>query len=730
MRMAIHTFTDSFMKHHLIAWLKAPASFWLNLPLYLFIGATLYFAVSAPLSAPAQWIFASGLIIFSIVLYSTKGRLATIALILICTLFTLRYFYWRITSTVDLSLSWDLIVIVALLVAEAQGLILGLLNSGLMIWPLQRPATPLPADQDLWPTIDVFIPSYNEPLDVVRPTLIAAQNMLWPAHKLNVYLLDDSRREEFRDLCTELGVGYLSRDNNKHAKAGNINAALNVTQSELVTIFDADFRPTRNFLLETVGGFLRDEKLFLVQTPHHFFFPDPFDRNLDVHRKVPQEGDIFHGAIQDGKDLWNAAFFCGSSAVLCRKALEEIGGVAVETITEDAHTSQKLHRRGWRSAYLNRRLSAGYSTETLADLLQQRMRWAQGTIQMLRCEGLWQRGMSAVQNLSYIAGYLFYLSALPRLIFFITPIAFLFFDLQAIHAPAAMIFAYAVPYLLMTQIITSRLYGQYRHTFWGDVYETVMSWHILKPTLSTLFGPKNGTFKVTPKGQLLDQGFYDLTIARPFLILLTIAWIANGVGIWRLAFVSSEWVGAIFFNMFWNLYNTLILSVAVAAAWEQPQRRASPRIAAMDLPATLHIHEHSIPVCVEDASLHGMRVTVPTEFSFVTINKGDTLILNINDMDTPACNGIAIPEETPITVRVVNYANNVLALSFVSLALPQERWLNWHLFGRADAWNNPGYHPDSFFKSLLTLLRIVKNFYGGLGRNGCKLFWRKLHGRA
>ena len=718
------------MKHHLIVWLKAPAALWLNLPLYLFIGATLYFAVSAPLSAPAQWIFSSGLIIFSIVLYSTKGRLATIALILICTLFTLRYFYWRITSTVDLSLSWDLIVIVALLVAEVQGLILGLLNSGLMIWPLQRPATPLPADQDLWPTIDVFIPSYNEPLGVVRPTLIAAQNMLWPAHKLNVYLLDDSRREAFRDLCTELGVGYLSRDNNKHAKAGNINAALNVTQSELVTIFDADFRPTRNFLLETVGGFLRDEKLFLVQTPHHFFFPDPFDRNLDVHRKVPQEGDIFHGAIQDGKDLWNAAFFCGSSAVLRRKALEEISGVAVETITEDAHTSQKLHRRGWRSAYLNRRLSAGYSTETLADLLQQRMRWAQGTIQMLRCEGLWQRGMSAVQNLSYIAGYLFYLSALPRLIFFITPIAFLFFDLQAIHAPAAMIFAYAVPYLLMTQIITSRLYGQYRHTFWGDVYETVMSWHILKPTLSTLFGPKNGTFKVTPKGQLLDQGFYDLTIARPFLILLTIAWIANGVGIWRLAFGSSEWVGAIFFNMFWNLYNTLILSVAVATAWEQPQRRATPRIAAMDLPATLHIHEHSIPVCVEDASLHGMRVTVPTEFSFVTINKGDTLILNINDMDAPACNGIAIPEEIPITIRVVNYANNVLALSFVSLALPQERWLNWHLFGRADAWNNPGYHPDSFFKSLLTLLRIVKNFYGDLGRNGCKLFWRKLHDRA
>ncbi len=727
MRTTLLAYTHSFLKYHLVAWLKAPASLWLNLPVYLFIVTTLYFAVSAPLSTSAQWMFASGLIVFSILLYSTTGRLATIALILIGTVLTLRYFYWRVTNTVDLSPDWDLIVVVGLLIAEAQGIAVGLLNSGLMTWPLQRPATPLPDDQTAWPTIDVFIPSYNEPLDVVRPTLIAAQNMLWPAHKLNIYLLDDSRREDFRDLCMELGVGYFSRDHNQHAKAGNINAALNVTSSELIALFDADFRPTRNFLLETVGGFLRDERLFLVQTPHHFFFPDPFDRNLNIHRKVPQEGDIFHGAIQDGKDLWNAAFFCGSSAVLRRQALEEIGGVAIETITEDAHTSQKLHRRGWRSAYLNRRLSAGYSTETLADLLQQRIRWAQGTIQMLRCEGLWQKGMSAAQNLSYIAGYLFYLSALPRLVFFITPITFLVFDLQAIHAPAAMILAYALPYLLMTQIITSRLYGQYRHTFWGDVYETVTSWYILKPTLVTLFGPKRGTFKVTPKGQLLDQGFYDLAIARPFLIFLSIAWIANGIAIWRLVFGSDEWISAILLNMFWNLYNILILSVAVATAWERPQRRASPRITELHLPATLCIHNQLVPVRMEDASLHGMRISIPEKFQFAHVQEGDILTLNIHDAEALAFTGIATPEQIPIEVHVVNCTGNIVTVSFVSLTLPQERWLNWHLFGRVDAWNNPGYHPDSFFKSMLTLLRIVKNFYGDLWHKLQETCRKKLH---
>ena len=60
--------------------------------------------------------------------------------------------------------------------------------------------------------------------------------------------------------------------------------------------------------------FLRDPKCALVQTPHHFFSPDPFERNLGTFREIPNEGNLFYGLVQSGNDLWNATFFCGSCA--------------------------------------------------------------------------------------------------------------------------------------------------------------------------------------------------------------------------------------------------------------------------------------------------------------------------------------------------------------------------------------------------------------------------------
>ena len=109
-----------------------------------------------------------------------------------------------------------------------------------------------------------------------------------------------------------------------------------------------------------MGWFLGDPKLALVQTPHHFFSPDPFERNLSNFRKVPNEGGLFYGLIQNGNDLWNGTFFCGSCAIIRRGPLEEIGGVAVETVTEDAHTSLRLHRLGYNSAYYARRWRPGW----------------------------------------------------------------------------------------------------------------------------------------------------------------------------------------------------------------------------------------------------------------------------------------------------------------------------------------------------------------------------------
>ena len=146
-------------------------------------------------------------------------------------------------------------------------------------------------------------------------------------------------REGFRDFCEEAGVGYIVRKEHNHAKAGNINHALTKMNSPLVTIFDCDHVPTRSFLQVTVGWFLAEKKLAMLQTPHYFYSPDPFERNLLQYKTIPNEGELFYGVIQDGNDLWNATFFCGSCAVIRREALNAVGGIATETVTEDAHTS-------------------------------------------------------------------------------------------------------------------------------------------------------------------------------------------------------------------------------------------------------------------------------------------------------------------------------------------------------------------------------------------------------
>jgi cellulose synthase (UDP-forming) len=310
---------------------------------------------------------------------ASRSAMVTIALMVLSLFSTVRYAWWRIGAVVaffhDPSNKWDWIdatCITVLLSAETYAFVILFLGFIQTIWPLKRPIVPLPEDSEDWPRVDLLIPTYNEPLNIVRSTALAAMNVDWPAEKLNIYILDDGRRDAFREFAEEAGVGYITRDNNRHAKAGNINQALEKLDAPYVAIFDCDHLPTRSFLQVTMGWFLREEKLAMVQTPHHFYSADPFERNLKQFRMIPNEGELFYGVVQDGNDFWNATFFCGSCAVLRRTALDEIGGIAVETVTEDAHTSLRMQMRGWNTAYINIPQAAGLATERLSGHIQQR----------------------------------------------------------------------------------------------------------------------------------------------------------------------------------------------------------------------------------------------------------------------------------------------------------------------------------------------------------------------
>lgn len=321
----------------------------------------------------------------------------------------LRYFLWRINYSLAYQDFFSFIGAVTLFAAELYGGLMFFCSAFVNIRPIDRKPLPLPANKAFWPTVDVVIPSYDEAVDLVKVTLAAAKNINYPADKIKIYLLDDGatrqklndsneavnaearlRRVQFQAICSELEVNYLSRTKNDNAKAGNLNAALGHLSGELMLVLDADHAPTVDILEKTVGSFIQDEKVFLVQTPHFFINPDPIEKNLNLFHRMPSENSMFYSAIQMGLDFWQASFFCGSAAVLRRKAIDEVGGFSGVTITEDSETALKLHSKGWRSHYLMYPLISGLQPETFTSFMIQRMRWAQGMVQnfillIIRC---------------------------------------------------------------------------------------------------------------------------------------------------------------------------------------------------------------------------------------------------------------------------------------------------------------------------------------------------------
>lgn len=251
--------------------------------------------ITTPMSLENQALFGVLSALLVVLMGQIKARRILIALILITAVSSTRYLYWRITQTLVTDGIVEPILSFGLLAAECYAWAVLLLAFFQTARPLERKIVPLPEDQSLWPSVDVYIPTYNESLDVVRDTVLAAQNLNYPKNKYNIYILDDGKRPEFGAFASAAGVGYITRSDNSHAKAGNLNNAMKQTDGDLICIFDCDHVPTRDFLQATAGAFLVEEKLALLQTPHHFYSPDPFERNLVAGRKVPHEGELFYG---------------------------------------------------------------------------------------------------------------------------------------------------------------------------------------------------------------------------------------------------------------------------------------------------------------------------------------------------------------------------------------------------------------------------------------------------
>jgi cellulose synthase (UDP-forming) len=537
----------------------------------------LYSAIVVPLSPWEQAQVALALLGLAMIA-SASRRLRPLIVFLSC-FASMRYLYWRVTSTLTVDGVANTAVSAALLAAEVYGLLIMFLGYFQTIELESRIPPPL----GRLPTVDVFIPTYNESVDIVRRTVIGALSMDYP--RKQVFVLDDGRRPTIEQMARDLGCFYLTRPDNSHAKAGNLNHALARTHGDLVAIFDADHVPVRSFLRNTVG-FFEDARIGLVQSAQHFFNPDPYERNLKLTGRIAPEQDFFYQVVQAGNDFWNSAFFCGSCAVLRRSALQAIGGVRTVTVTEDAHTALELHSRGWRSAYLATPMAAGLATETFAAHVQQRMRWARGMAQILRLDNpLLKRGLSLPQRLNYFNAMAHFFFGIPRLIMVLAPLTYLLFGIHPLRADVPAVLAYILPHIGLSTLAGSLISERFRHSFWAGVYEISIAPFTAGVTLLALVNPRLGKFNVTEKGTNLEKAHFDYSTSWGTLILLGLSVLALMAGLpLRLVFFNASItpvteLHAILINSIWALGNVFMLVAAACVAYEQPQQRRSPRVA-------------------------------------------------------------------------------------------------------------------------------------------------------
>lgn len=516
-----------------------------------------------------------------------------------------RYLTWRALNTLNFVEAFGPFISISLLVAEGYTLFtLILLTVQLGLSKCKGRETPELMKNP--PSVDVFIPIYSEPLEILSRTVMAAQRMHY--EKKKVFVLDDSKGDEVEELCRKMNVNHI-RGPRKQGKAGNLNNALKLTSGELILVLDTDHIPLRHFLTATVPHFC-DPKLGFVQTPHHFYNEDVFQRAFRSSKRICNEQDMFNHAIQSAKDSWGGAIFAGSGAVFRRAALEELGGFLLMSITEDIHTSQHLHAKGWKSVFVNKILAIGLSAETLSSHLIQRKRWMQGCLQIFfKDNPLFTRGLPLRHRIGYFAAHLYFFFPVFRLVFYLTPLYFLFFHFHPLFANVSELMGYLVPFLVALPLLSKMLLPAWPRMVWGTVFEYSLAFPLMRGMLDLLL-PKSLAFKVTPKGITTSRRVFDFESSQLTLLALVVCLAAICKGWMEFSYFGIE-RDAYFLNLLWATSNAFFLGVGVWLAWERPQRRREHRVFC-HMHGTIEAESGDvIPVVFKDISAGGARITRP-----------------------------------------------------------------------------------------------------------------------
>jgi len=499
-------------------------------------------------------------------------------------IFSTAYFSWRLT--VFNPEAW--VFSIVFFTAELFGFIITLFTL-FITWRVKEriPITPEPNLK-----VDVFIPTYNESVDIVRLTALAAKNIRYPH---DTWILDDGNRYEIKTLAEELGCNYLARKDNKHAKAGNLNNALKHSKADFIAMFDADHVPEEGFL-DRLLGYFNDPKVAYVQSPQDFYNIDSFQFNNNSKRRLLwHDQTFFYQVGQAGRDYWNATSFCGTTSVIRRSALDAIDGFATETVTEDMHTAVRLQKLGYKSVYHPESLAYGVAATTYVEFLQQRLRWGHGNVQTLREEGLpFCKGLTIPQKICYTALGLGYFEGITRLILYFTPALVLLTGIAPI-GDTRLFFYFFIPYFLFSWFCIEE-FGRGNIRFFVSEYMAMARFPVyILACLGLIYRRKN--WRITSKER---SGETPVHMIIPQLLILIFNLTALVVGIVSPPeiLILSMSGGTIAVICLWALFN-LILAGSVLYS-----------VLSKDKTDKIYQFEVALPVDIKrgDQSLYGWQI--------------------------------------------------------------------------------------------------------------------------
>lgn len=624
---------------------------------------------------------------------------------------TIRYVLWRSLSTLNLTDPLNGCFSLVLLFLEMLMLTSSTLQLVLMlkIKNRRREADVLAKaviDGSFNLSVDILIPTYEEPLFILKRTIIGCQAIEY--HNKQIYILDDTNRFEVQQLAIELGCKYMTRPDNLYAKAGNLNYAISKTKGELIVVFDADFVPTRNFLTRTVGFFQKD-KIALVQTPQSFFNIDPIARNLGLENILMPEEEVFYRQIQPIRDGAGSVICSGTSFVVRRNALEAVGGFVTDSLSEDYFTGIRLSAIGYHLVYLDEKLSAGLAAENISAQATQRLRWARGTLQafFIKSNPLTISGLRPIQRLAHFEGLLYWFTSISRVGFLIMPLAYSFLGVIPIKATPRELLYFFFPYYLIQLTVFSWLNYRSRSAILSDIYTLVLTFPLALTVIQVMLNPFSKGFKVTPKGTTSNHFYFNWKLASPLIFFFII----TAVSLWQnLELCLMKEIGAITITpetalqikgiglgWIWSSYNLIMISIALLILLDVPKP---------DLYEWFNLRR-LIRINIADQTFWGVTTSISeigadialTQAVFPPISSRENLSVSLEILEE------AISLQGKITSTGLSGEFPTVRIIFEPLTLAHQRQLVEMLFCRPGQWkrqNTPGE-----LISLWLLLKIL-----------------------